>query len=264
MASTSTTNPPSHKDAKRRGSLHNQLVWTAPASASTNSCVVLPLGNHVVTAAKRSTGALQQDLRIPAEANELTPFSCWQCLAHPDEASDTLVTQGYGRLQILLAYLLPEVIDVYEDNLEASQLSTPLAKQALDDADANKPGREDTAATLSDYKPNFTITSLAPSKGYVRISLNGVPVYRSSILDISPDALNETAAVVKGEKDETKLPNTIFNERIEIQIHWPYSVLRVELFNRDTTLGVVADDDLLGVFEMPIHLMLPFKIYDLE
>lgn len=37
------------------------------------------------------------------------------------------------------------------------------------------------------------------------------------MLDISPDAINETAAVVKGEKEEAKLPKTIFNERIEIQ-----------------------------------------------
>lgn len=80
------------KDAKRRGSMHNQLLWTASSSASTNSSVVLPLGHHVVTAAKTSTGALQQDLRIPAEANELTAFSCWKCLAYPEEAADTLVT----------------------------------------------------------------------------------------------------------------------------------------------------------------------------
>lgn len=80
----------------------------------------------------------------------------------------SLPQQGYGRLQILLAYLLPEVLDVSEDNLEASQLATPVAKANPNELDA-QPGREDTAATLSDLKPNFTITSLAPSKGYGKV-----------------------------------------------------------------------------------------------
>ncbi|EPT30145.1 hypothetical protein TGME49_203240 [Toxoplasma gondii ME49] len=242
-----------NKEPTRRGSMHNQIVCTAPSSSATNSQVVLPLGHHLVMGAKTAANALSQELRSPADTLNPGRFGWWKCLAQPDEAGDGLVTEGYGRLQILLAYLLPEVTDVAEA-VELHQLTTPRGEaQAGEAANLSHAERRD-----------FTVSSLAPSRGYVRVSLNGVPVYRSAVLDISPEAINDTAAVVKGEKDEAKLPNTIFNERIEIQIHQPYSVLRVELFNRDVTLGVIADDDLLGVFEVPIHLMIPSKVYDLE
>ncbi|CBZ52383.1 conserved hypothetical protein [Neospora caninum Liverpool] len=241
------------KETTRRGSMHKQLVCTASHSSATNSNVVLPLGHHLVMATKTTSNALNQEMRSPVDTLNPDRFSWWKCLAHPDEAADGLVTEGYARLQILLAYLLPEVTDVAEP-VELHQLTTPREE-----------GQKGEAASLSRAeRRDFTVSNLMPSRGYVRVSLNGVPVYRSAVLDISPDAINETAAVVKGEKEEARLPNTIFNERIEIQIHQPYSVVRVELFNRDVTLGVIADDDLLGVFEMPVQLMIPFKVYDLE
>ncbi|PFH34565.1 hypothetical protein BESB_065980 [Besnoitia besnoiti] len=246
---------PSKREANRKGSMHKQLFCTAPNSSATSAPVVLPIGHRLVMAAKTSMSALNQDLRIPSEAHELERFSWWKCLAHPEEAADGLIVEGYGRLQILLAYLLPEVTDVAEEGIDASQFITTGNKDAKE--------REESGLTHVGRR-DFTVSSLAPSRGYVRVSLNGVPVYRSGVLNISPEGLNDTAAVVSGEKEEARLPNTIFNERIEVQIHQPYSVLRVELFNRDTTLGVIADDDLLGVFEIPIHLMLPFKVYDLE
>lgn len=48
-----------------------------------------------------------------------------------------------------------------------------------------------------------------------------------------------------------------------VQLHQPYSVLRLALYDRDTSTSALGGDELLGAADFQLHLLLPQRIYDI-
>lgn len=48
-----------------------------------------------------------------------------------------------------------------------------------------------------------------------------------------------------------------------LQLHHPYSLLRIALFDKDTTEAAVGADELLGALDFQLHLLMPQRIYDI-
>lgn len=47
------------------------------------------------------------------------------------------------------------------------------------------------------------------------------------------------------------------------QVHHPYSLLRIALFDKDSSEAAVGPDELLGSLDFQLHLLMPQRIYDI-
>lgn len=48
-----------------------------------------------------------------------------------------------------------------------------------------------------------------------------------------------------------------------MQVHHPYSLLRIALYDKDTSEAAVGADELLGALDFQLHLLMPQRIYDI-
>ncbi|KAL8275241.1 hypothetical protein Esti_000825 [Eimeria stiedai] len=157
-------------------------------------------------------------------------FSRLACLAFPSESADAFCRMGYARLQLLLGYVVPELLD--EDWIS-------------EDADLG-------SGSKADEKKLRPAPSLhVPYRPYVVVSLNGRDVYRSAIIRCEQA---EAGGFLRG----------IWDERVELQIHHPYSVLRVAVFDKDTAEAAIGVDELLGALDFQLHLLRPQQLYDIS
>ncbi|CDJ56883.1 hypothetical protein, conserved [Eimeria maxima] len=155
-------------------------------------------------------------------------FSRVACLAFPEEAANASSRLGYARLQLLLGYVVPEILE---------------EESFAEDAESRA---QETAGTPEESQPALRV----PYRPYIVVSLNGRDIYRSAVLRCDSTS---PSACLQG----------VWNERIEIQLHQPYSVLRLALYDRDTSTSALGGDELLGAADFQLHLLLPQRIYDI-
>lgn len=94
----------------------------------------------------------------------------------------------------------------------------------------------------------------------VVLSLNGRRVYRSAVAAFGGEGRRrKEGSPLRGEGCAVGL----WDERIELQIHHPFSVLLVEVFDKDATEGVAGGDELVGFFEVQLKLLRPAHVLDI-
>ncbi|XP_026190089.1 uncharacterized protein LOC34619928 [Cyclospora cayetanensis] len=226
--------------ASRRASGGSFLRAATGAAADPYAPAVLPDGVPLVlrsckgaapqgaqdTATRRSTTAAFKAFSAVKDFSRLT------CLIFPEEAANAFCRMGYARVQLLLAYVLPEVLD----------------EEWLPDEDISKPLEGEEASK----GPPLHV----PYRPYVVVSLNGQDVYRSAVLHCKPVASGDSTL-------DTALLRGLWDERIELQVHQPYSLLRVALYDRDISTAFLGSDELLGSLDFQLHLLMPRRIYDI-
>ncbi|KAF8821229.1 hypothetical protein IE077_002297 [Cardiosporidium cionae] len=91
---------------------------------------------------------------------------------------------------------------------------------------------------------------ISPLIPYLNISLNGQKIYRSPTLSIT-----------HGMHSYIDLP---LDERFEICLYHPRSTMTLELLDMDDTEGISFGDDCFGRVDLPLHLMIPNRVYCLD
>ncbi|KAL8433932.1 hypothetical protein Efla_001834 [Eimeria flavescens] len=173
------------------------------SSADPQGPVALPDGAAVVSCfgrgglhagrGERGGGGPRFSRKSPAAASSspfaVKGFSRLACLAFPAESADAFCRMGYARLQLLLGYVVPELLD--QDWF------------AEDDGLGSGSGSDGEARSCAGASLHV------PYRPYVVVSLNGRAVYRSAIITC-------------GEATASGCPHGIWDERIELQVCSPY------------------------------------------
>lgn len=228
--------------ASRRAAGGSFFRAATMGSADPQGPICLPDGLAVVVRSSRGAQAVRGDpggdgkpmRRSPTAAFKafagVKDFSRVACLAFPSESADAFCRMGYARLQVLLGYIIPEMLD--EDWLS-----------------------EEEAAKLAEGETENQAPLHVPYRPYVVVSLNGRDVYQSAVVSCEPPSSEDAEAVgcLRG----------MWDERVELQLHHPYSLLRIALFDKDTTEAAIGADELLGALDFQLHLLMPHRIYDI-
>ncbi|KAL8453717.1 hypothetical protein Emag_001700 [Eimeria magna] len=188
--------------------------------------VALPDGLAVVTAHTRGSahaggggsevggaGGLKGRRRSPAVPPfnafaGVKDFSRLACLAFPSESADAFCRMGYARLQLLLGYVVPELLDEDWLSEDAEVGSQADEKNSLPAASLHVPYRPYAEKRMHSNRLFAAIAVAAAAvaaAAAVVVSLNGRDVYRSAIIRCEQA---EAGGFLRG----------IWDERVELQV----------------------------------------------